>query len=128
MAGKGEARQVVVVGIDGFTESIAALGWASRYAAATGAKVRGARLALPGGVRRSSGGKGAAVGHCGGRAPPARRTGQRCGTGGAGSRLWDVDGNAYLDYHNGFGVTICGHGHPKIVDAIGRAASLAAAK
>jgi nucleotide-binding universal stress UspA family protein len=40
MAGKGEARQVVVVGIDGSTESIAALGWASRYAAATGAKVR----------------------------------------------------------------------------------------
>jgi glutamate-1-semialdehyde 2,1-aminomutase len=41
---------------------------------------------------------------------------------GAGSRLWDVDGNAYLDYHNGFGVTICGHGHPKIVEAIDRAA------
>jgi nucleotide-binding universal stress UspA family protein len=40
MAGEGEARQVVVVGIDGSAESIAALGWASRYAAATGAKVR----------------------------------------------------------------------------------------
>jgi glutamate-1-semialdehyde 2,1-aminomutase len=41
---------------------------------------------------------------------------------GAGSRLWDVDGNAYLDYHNGFGVTLCGHAHPKIVEAIDRAA------
>jgi len=40
MAGEGEARQVVVVGIDGSAESVAALGWASRYAAATGAKVR----------------------------------------------------------------------------------------
>jgi glutamate-1-semialdehyde 2,1-aminomutase len=41
---------------------------------------------------------------------------------GAGSRLWDVDGNAYLDYHNGFGVTLCGHAHPKIVEAIDKAA------
>jgi nucleotide-binding universal stress UspA family protein len=40
MAGEGGTRQVVVVGIDGSAESIAALGWASRYAAAAGAKVR----------------------------------------------------------------------------------------
>lgn len=40
MADDGEMRQVVAVGIDGSAESIAALGWASRYAAATGAKVR----------------------------------------------------------------------------------------
>ncbi len=40
MADDGEARQVVAVGIDGSAESIAALGWASRYAAATGARVR----------------------------------------------------------------------------------------
>jgi nucleotide-binding universal stress UspA family protein len=40
MAGDGEARQVVGVGVDGSAESIAALSWASRYAAATGAKVR----------------------------------------------------------------------------------------
>jgi nucleotide-binding universal stress UspA family protein len=40
MAGEGGARQVVAVGIDGSAESIAALGWASRYAAATGATVR----------------------------------------------------------------------------------------
>jgi nucleotide-binding universal stress UspA family protein len=40
MADEGGARQVVAVGVDGSAESIAALGWASRYAAATGAKVR----------------------------------------------------------------------------------------
>ena len=40
MAGEGGARQIVAVGVDGSAESIAALGWASRYAAATGAKVR----------------------------------------------------------------------------------------
>jgi nucleotide-binding universal stress UspA family protein len=37
---EGEARQLVVVGVDGSPESITALRWASRYAAATGAKVR----------------------------------------------------------------------------------------
>jgi nucleotide-binding universal stress UspA family protein len=40
MAGEGDARQVVVVGVDGSAESIAALGWAARYATATGAKMR----------------------------------------------------------------------------------------
>ncbi len=40
MADNDEAQQVVVAGIDGSAESIAALGWARRYAAATGAKVR----------------------------------------------------------------------------------------
>jgi nucleotide-binding universal stress UspA family protein len=40
MADVGGAGQVVAVGVDGSTESIAALGWARRYAAATGAKVR----------------------------------------------------------------------------------------
>jgi nucleotide-binding universal stress UspA family protein len=39
MADEGAARPVVV-GVDGSAESIAALGWASRYAAATGARVR----------------------------------------------------------------------------------------
>jgi glutamate-1-semialdehyde 2,1-aminomutase len=32
-----------------------------------------------------------------------------------GSRVWDVDGNEYSDYHNGFGVMAVGHAHPKIV-------------
>ena len=41
---------------------------------------------------------------------------------GSGSHLWDADGNEYLDFHNGFGVTLCGHAHPKIVEAINRAA------
>jgi nucleotide-binding universal stress UspA family protein len=40
MSDMSGAGQVVVVGVDGSTESIAALGWARRYAAATGAKVR----------------------------------------------------------------------------------------
>jgi nucleotide-binding universal stress UspA family protein len=33
-------QQVVVVGVDGSPESVAALAWAGRYAAATGAQVR----------------------------------------------------------------------------------------
>jgi nucleotide-binding universal stress UspA family protein len=36
-------RQVVVVGIDGSGESVAALSWAGRYAAATGATLRAVR-------------------------------------------------------------------------------------
>jgi nucleotide-binding universal stress UspA family protein len=35
--------QVVVVGVDGSAESVAALSWAGRYAAATGASVRAVR-------------------------------------------------------------------------------------
>ena len=41
---------------------------------------------------------------------------------GKGSKLWDVDGNEYVDYHNGFGVMAVGHAHPKVVEAIDRAA------
>jgi glutamate-1-semialdehyde 2,1-aminomutase len=37
---------------------------------------------------------------------------------GKGSRIWDVDGNEYVDFHNGFGVMVVGHAHPKIVDAV----------
>ena len=36
----GEARELVVVGVDGSEESIAALSWAQRYASALGATVR----------------------------------------------------------------------------------------
>jgi nucleotide-binding universal stress UspA family protein len=43
MTDQGEARQAVVVGVDGSTESIAALSWAARYAATTGATVRAIR-------------------------------------------------------------------------------------
>src|SRR5438552_14881833 len=37
---------------------------------------------------------------------------------GKGSRVWDVDGNEYVDFHNGFGVMVVGHAHPLIVKAI----------
>ena len=37
---------------------------------------------------------------------------------GLGSKVWDVDGNEYLDFHGGFGVNVVGHAHPKIVEAI----------
>ncbi len=39
---------------------------------------------------------------------------------GRGSRVWDVDGNEYIDFHNGFGVMVVGHAHPKIVDAVSK--------
>jgi glutamate-1-semialdehyde 2,1-aminomutase len=39
---------------------------------------------------------------------------------GKGSRVWDVDGNEYVDFHNGFGVMVVGHAHPKIVDAVSK--------
>ena len=39
---------------------------------------------------------------------------------GHGSRVWDVDGNEYVDFHNGFGVMVVGHAHPKIVQAVSR--------
>ena len=35
---------------------------------------------------------------------------------------WDVDGNEYLDFHGGFGCMVVGHAHPKVVEAIERAA------
>lgn len=41
---------------------------------------------------------------------------------GQGSHLWDVDEHEYLDFHGGFGVNVVGHAHPKIVEAIERAA------
>jgi len=41
---------------------------------------------------------------------------------GQGSHVWDVDGSEYLDFHGGFGVNVVGHAHPKIVEAIVRAA------
>jgi len=40
---------------------------------------------------------------------------------GVGSRVWDVDGNEYVDVHNGFGSMVVGHAHPKVVEAIDRA-------
>lgn len=43
-------------------------------------------------------------------------------TGGKGSRVWDLDGNEYSDYHNGFGVMVMGHAHPVIAGAIAEVA------
>src|SRR4051795_1307725 len=37
---------------------------------------------------------------------------------GSGPRVWDVDGNAMLDFHNGFGSMVQGHAHPAIGAAV----------
>ncbi len=37
---------------------------------------------------------------------------------GAGARVWDADGNEYLDYVCSWGALICGHAHPAISEAI----------
>src|SRR5215831_2835046 len=37
---------------------------------------------------------------------------------GAGSKVYDVDGNEYVDMHGGYGASIAGHGHPAIVAAV----------
>ncbi len=39
-----------------------------------------------------------------------------------GSRIWDVDGNEYVDYVCSWGPLIAGHAHPAVVEAIRRAA------
>jgi glutamate-1-semialdehyde 2,1-aminomutase len=43
---------------------------------------------------------------------------------GRGSRVWDIDGNEYVDYHNGYGVMVMGHAHPKVVEAVQRRVEL----
>src|SRR5205823_4829981 len=43
---------------------------------------------------------------------------------GRGSHVWDIDGNEYVDYHNGYGVMVMGHAHPKIVEAVHRRVEL----
>jgi glutamate-1-semialdehyde 2,1-aminomutase len=37
---------------------------------------------------------------------------------GQGSRVWDVDGNEYTDFHNGFGVMAIGHANPTVGAAV----------
>jgi glutamate-1-semialdehyde 2,1-aminomutase len=39
---------------------------------------------------------------------------------GEGARVWDVDGNELLDFHNGFGSMTQGHAHPAISRAVER--------
>ena len=36
----------------------------------------------------------------------------------AGARLWDADGNEYIDYVCSWGALILGHAHPRVVEAI----------
>jgi glutamate-1-semialdehyde 2,1-aminomutase len=41
---------------------------------------------------------------------------------GAGSRVYDIDGNSYIDYVASWGPLILGHAHPEVVEALKRAA------
>src|ERR1700694_4470660 len=51
--------------------------------------------------------------------PPYMRRGE-------GSRLFDVDGNEYIDWMMSFGALPLGHAHPRIVEAITEAAATGA--
>ena len=37
---------------------------------------------------------------------------------GEGSKIFDVDGNEYVDLHGGYGAGLAGHAHPAIVEAV----------
>ena len=39
-----------------------------------------------------------------------------------GARVWDVDGNEYIDYVGTWGPAILGHAHPRIIEAVQRTA------
>ena len=43
---------------------------------------------------------------------------------GKGSKIYDVDGNEYVDLHGGYGAGLAGHGHPAIVEAVRAQAAL----
>ena len=43
---------------------------------------------------------------------------------GKGSKIYDVDGNEYVDLHGGYGVMAVGHAHPKIVEAVSNRVAL----
>ena len=38
----------------------------------------------------------------------------------SGSRLWDMDGNEFIDYVGSWGPMILGHSHPEVLDAVRR--------
>ena len=40
-----------------------------------------------------------------------------------GARIWDVDGNEYVDYVGSWGPAILGHAHPAVVEAVQKAAA-----
>lgn len=41
---------------------------------------------------------------------------------GKGSRIWDIDGNSYVDYVGSWGPLIAGHAHPEVIGAVQKAA------
>lgn len=43
---------------------------------------------------------------------------------GAGSRVYDIDGNEFIDYVGSWGPLIFGHAHPEVVEAVKRTAEL----
>jgi glutamate-1-semialdehyde 2,1-aminomutase len=43
---------------------------------------------------------------------------------GRGSKVYDVDGNSYVDLHGGYGAALAGHAHPAIKAAIQKQAAL----
>jgi glutamate-1-semialdehyde 2,1-aminomutase len=69
-----------------------------------------ARHVMPGGVNSPV----RAFGAVGGTPPFIARA--------RGARLWDADGNEYLDYVGSWGPMILGHAHPAIVEAVRTAA------
>jgi glutamate-1-semialdehyde 2,1-aminomutase len=68
-----------------------------------------AQEVIPGGV--NSGARGPQAGWIPG--PPMVARGQ-------GARLWDIDGNEYIDHLLALGPLIHGHAHPEIADAVAR--------
>src|SRR3954467_13435684 len=41
---------------------------------------------------------------------------------GEGARVWDVDGNEFIDYVGAWGPAILGHAHPQVIAAVKTAA------
>ena len=39
---------------------------------------------------------------------------------GKGSRIWDADGNEYIDYHGAFSPQVLGYQHPAVSEAVSR--------
>ena len=54
------------------------------------------------------------------RGPATFGTHPRYMSHGAGARLYDVDGNEYIDWMMAFGALPLGHGHPRIVETVTR--------
>src|SRR5271157_4089315 len=44
-----------------------------------------------------------------------------CFVRGKGSRVWDIDGNEYIDYQAGFAAVFLGHNDPDVNEAVHRA-------